>query len=83
VQDHVEVSDRFATVEDMDAEADINSASEMIREHIKISAKESLGYFDLRKHMPWFDEVSSAILDRRKQVNCSGYRSQVKKMGII
>jgi hypothetical protein len=28
---------------------------EMIRENIKISAKESLGYCELKKHKPWFD----------------------------
>jgi hypothetical protein len=36
----VEVSNRF---EDLDAEVEINSVWEMIRENIKISAKESLG----------------------------------------
>jgi hypothetical protein len=68
VQDRVEVPDGFATLEDLDAEVNINSASETIRENIKISAKESQGYFDLRKHMPWFDEGSSDILDQRKQI---------------
>jgi hypothetical protein len=37
----VEVSNRFAALEDLDAEVEINSAWEMIRENIKISAKES------------------------------------------
>jgi hypothetical protein len=45
---HVEVSNRFAALEDLDAEVEINSAWEMIRENIKISAKESLGYFELK-----------------------------------
>jgi hypothetical protein len=36
-QFHVEVSNRFA-LEDLDTEVEINSASEMIREDIKISA---------------------------------------------
>jgi hypothetical protein len=38
-----EVSNRFATLEDLDAEVEINSAWEMIRENIKISAKQNLG----------------------------------------
>jgi hypothetical protein len=38
----------------------------MIRENIKISAKESLGYYELRKHKPWFDEENKP--------NCSGSR---------
>jgi hypothetical protein len=29
---------------------------ETLRENIKISAKESLGYYKLKKHKPWFDE---------------------------
>jgi hypothetical protein len=41
----VEVSNRLAALENLDAEMEINSAWEMIRENITISAKESLGYF--------------------------------------
>jgi hypothetical protein len=47
-----EVSNRFAALEDLDAEMDIISAWETIRENIKISAKESLRYFELKKHKP-------------------------------
>jgi hypothetical protein len=36
----VEVSNRFAALEDLDAEVKINSAWETIRENIKISSKE-------------------------------------------
>jgi hypothetical protein len=39
-QFRVEVSDRFAALEDLDAEVEINSAWETIRENIKIPAKE-------------------------------------------
>jgi hypothetical protein len=39
----------------------------MIRKNIKISAKESLGYSELKKHKPWFDEGCSKLLDQRKQ----------------
>jgi hypothetical protein len=56
---HVEVSNRSAALEDLDAEVEINSAWEMIKENINISAKESLGYFELKKHKPWFDEGCS------------------------
>jgi hypothetical protein len=38
-----------------------------IRENIKISAKVSLGYYELKKHKPWFDEGCSKLLDQRKQ----------------
>jgi hypothetical protein len=51
-QFRVEVSNRFAALGDLDTEAEINSAWETIRENIKISAKESLAYFELKKHKP-------------------------------
>jgi hypothetical protein len=35
---------------------DINRAGETIRENIKISAKESVGYNELKNNKPWFDE---------------------------
>jgi 50S ribosomal subunit-associated GTPase HflX len=63
-QFHVEVSNKFAALEDL---VEINSSWETIRENISISAKESLGYFELKKHKPWFDEGCSKLLDQRKQ----------------
>jgi hypothetical protein len=42
----VEVSNRFAALEDLDNDVEIDSAWEMIRENINISAKESLGFMN-------------------------------------
>jgi hypothetical protein len=42
-------------LEDLDTEVEINSAWETIRENIKISAEESLGYFELKEHKPLFN----------------------------
>jgi hypothetical protein len=42
------------------------SFREKIRENIKISNKESLGYFEFKKHKPWFNEGCSKLLDQRK-----------------
>jgi wobble nucleotide-excising tRNase len=39
----------------------------MIKENIKISAKESLDYYEMKKYKPWFDEGCSKLLDQRKQ----------------
>jgi hypothetical protein len=39
----------------------------MFRDNVKITANESLGYFELKKRKPWFDEGSSKLLDQRKQ----------------
>jgi hypothetical protein len=49
------------------AEVDIDRAWETTRENIKNSAKESLGYYKLKKHKPWFDKGFSKLLDQRKQ----------------
>jgi hypothetical protein len=57
----------FAALEHLVTEVDINRAWETIRESTKISAKESLGYQELKKHKPWFDEGCSILLDQRKQ----------------
>jgi hypothetical protein len=49
----------------VDAVVEINTVWETNRENIKISAKESLGYYLLKKLKPWFDEGCS--VDQRKQ----------------
>jgi hypothetical protein len=45
----VEVSDRFAALKDLDTEVELNSTRESIRGNLKISAKERVGYYELRK----------------------------------
>jgi hypothetical protein len=57
----------FAALENLDTEVDINGAWETVRENITISAKESLGYYEPKKHKAWFDEGCSELLDQRKQ----------------
>jgi hypothetical protein len=42
----IEVSNRFAPVEGLEAEVDIDSAWATIRKKINISAKGSLGYYE-------------------------------------
>jgi hypothetical protein len=54
-QYRVEISNKFAVLKNVDTELDINRAWKTIRENIKISAKESIGYYELMKHKPWFD----------------------------
>jgi hypothetical protein len=48
----VEVSNRFAALEDLDMEVEINSAWETFGKYIEISAKKGLGYFELKNHKP-------------------------------
>jgi hypothetical protein len=68
VKYRIEVSDRFAAFEDLDTEMEINSTQETIRENIKISAKENLGYYEMKKQKSSFGEGCSELLDQRKQV---------------
>jgi hypothetical protein len=63
---HVEVSNRSAALEELNAEVEINNVWEKIRD-IKISAKESLHYYELKKHTPWIGEECSKLLDQRKK----------------
>jgi hypothetical protein len=59
-------------LENLDAEVHINRVLETIRENIKSSAKESLGYYKLKKHMPWFDEnetSQTAVLTDPSEIN--------------
>jgi hypothetical protein len=55
-QYRVEISNRFVVLENLDTGVDVNKACETIRQNIKISAKESIRYYILKKHKPWFDE---------------------------
>jgi hypothetical protein len=57
----VEISSRFAAIEDLDAEVEIITTWETIRENIKISVKKSLGYYEMKQHKPWFDEGCSEL----------------------
>jgi hypothetical protein len=63
----VEVSNRFADLEDLDSEVDINRAWETIRNNTTIIGNESVDYFELKKLKPWFNEECSKLLDQRKQ----------------
>jgi hypothetical protein len=68
-------------LEDLDAEVEIDSAWQGIRENITILAKESLGYYELKKHKPWFDEGCLKLSVKENKLNFSGYRIQVNKQG--
>jgi hypothetical protein len=52
----VEISKRFAALESLDESFDIHNAWESIRENIKTSAKDNLGYQMLNYKKPWFDD---------------------------
>jgi hypothetical protein len=37
-----------------------------MRENAGTSATESLGYYELKQHKPWFDEECTKLVDQRK-----------------
>jgi hypothetical protein len=73
-----EIKNKLTALKNVEADIDINinSAWETIREHIKISAKKSLGYDELKKHMPRMDVQIFWI--KGNKPNCSGYKIQAK-----
>jgi hypothetical protein len=77
-QYRVELSNRFAALEHLYTEVNVNRAWETIGENKKISTKESLSCNELKKHKPWFDEGCSKLLNRRKQAKLQWFRIQVK-----
>ena len=54
-QYQIEISNRFGALENLSDGEDINRAWEIVKEIIKISAKESLVLHELKQHKPWFD----------------------------
>jgi len=66
-QYQIEISKRFAVLENLSDSEDINRVWENIIDNIKASAKESLGLQELKQHKPWFEEECLRFLDQRKQ----------------
>jgi len=55
-QCQVEITNRFAALENLDDDEDINRNWENIKENIETSAKESLYLDEFKQNKPWFDE---------------------------
>jgi hypothetical protein len=66
-QYQVTIRNKFAALRNLEDSGDINGAWDNIRENIKISAQESLGYCESKHRKPWFDEECSKLVDQRKQ----------------
>jgi hypothetical protein len=66
-QYQIEITNRFAALENVSEDEDINRGCESIKESIKTSAAESLGMHEMKQHKPWFDEECLGISDQRKQ----------------
>jgi hypothetical protein len=55
-QYQIEISNRFAALENLRDSEDINRTGENINENIKTSAKESLGLYELKQHKTRFNK---------------------------
>jgi len=66
-QYQIEMSNRFAALENLSDNKDINRAWENIKETSKTSATQCLGLHELKQHKPWFDEECLGFLDKRKK----------------
>jgi len=62
-QYQIEITKRFAALENLNDDEDVNRTWDNIIENIKTSAKESLGLHELKQHKPWFDEECLDFLD--------------------
>jgi aminopeptidase C len=60
-QYHVEIAHIFAALENLDDEV----LGKILQNYTNFS-QESLDYYELKKHKPWFDEGCSELLDQRK-----------------
>jgi hypothetical protein len=58
---------QIGRLEGLNAEMETDSAREMIRYNITISAKESPGFYELKKHKACFNEGCLKLLAQRKQ----------------
>jgi DNA repair ATPase RecN len=77
-QYQVKIRNKSAALENLEANRDLNRACDNIRENMKISAQESLGYCESKHRKPWFDEECSQLVDRRKQAKLQWLRDPTK-----
>ena len=69
---HIEITNRFAALENSSDDDVINRAWENTEENITTSTKDWLGLHELKQHKPWFDEERLGLLDQRGRLKCSG-----------
>jgi hypothetical protein len=62
-QYQVTIKNKFAALENVDDNRDINRAWETIRENIRISAKESIGLCESKSYKPWLNEECLKLVD--------------------
>ena len=66
-QYQIEITNRFAALENFNNDEDVDRTWENIKENIQTSAKENLCLHELKHNKPWFDEECLGFLDQRKR----------------
>jgi len=66
-QHQIEITNRFAALENLSDDEEVDRTWKNIKENIKTSAKVSLGLHELKQNKPWFDEECLGFLDQRKR----------------
>ena len=79
-QYQIEITNRFAALENLNEDEDVNRIWGNIKHNIQISEKESLGMHEWKKHKPWFDEECLGFWIRGSGQKCSGYSIHAKIM---
>jgi len=65
-QYQIEITNRFAALENLNDDKDVNRTWENMKENNITSAKDSLGLHKLEQHKLWFDDECLGFLDQRK-----------------
>jgi hypothetical protein len=63
----ITIKNKFADLENLDDNGDINRAWETVRENIKISAEEGIRLCKSKSYKTWFDEKCLKLVDQKKQ----------------
>jgi len=79
----IKITNRFAALENVNDEENVNRTWGNIKENIQTSAEESLGVHELKRNKPWFDEECLGFWIKGSGQKCSGYRIQAKAMQIF
>jgi len=66
-QYQIEIKNRFAALENLNDDEDVDRTWENIKENNHTSAIESLGLNELKQNKPWCDEECLGFLDQRKR----------------
>jgi hypothetical protein len=73
-QYQVTIKNKFAALENLDDNGDINRAWGTIRENVRILAKESIALCESKSYKLWFNEECLKLVDRRKQTKLQWFQ---------